>query len=137
MCDYNSNFWSAVIPAIFGFLGALLGGAVTYFVAEKARRRKLLHEIADDFSNQIGEWSRRSFQPCPEFIDWHRASVNRLSPHIHYLERRRNDLFQQIRSDWLKFSGGDKAIEMGSYLGTDKNFWMTPLYNIFDALMEY
>lgn len=137
-CQSSYGIWTSIIPAVFGLIGAALGGYLTYLSMEKTRKRKLLSEIADDFSSYIGQWSRKSFQIDDAFRDWHRGCVDHLSPHINYLQRRHNALFQTIRADWLTFSGGDKAIEKQDLINhPDKNYWMAPLYNIYDALMNY
>lgn len=124
---------------------ALIGAILAYQVAIKAGRylliRKSLHDIADIFAKEAAIWSERSFSFLDKDIEFHNASIDRLSPHIHYLRNNHKQVGQSIWPDWVAFHGENASnrIKRETYdlhPERGKDYWIERLYRIADALRD-
>jgi hypothetical protein len=140
MCAGSTDWASVIIPAAFGLMGTVIGAVVTYRTSEKRMRRKSVYDIADLFANEAAAWGNRSFNFLDADIKFHNDSIDRLSPHVHYLERNHRGIGLKIWPSWTAFHGGDagKAITRSTYdqLTRNKDYWIEELYHIADTLRD-
>ena len=106
------------------------------------RRLHSIYSIAAKFETEVHAWADKAFQIDREFVDWHNASINRLSPYVNYLEKNHRPTFEKISEAWNLYHGGDmgRPITIGTYLSRpdwkEKDYWIRLLFSIVDALQE-
>jgi len=142
MSDSSPYILTAVIPALCGFAGAIVGGWVTYFAYEKTRKRKSIYEVADIFGEAAREWTHKKFEPgLPDFVKWHNDSIDHLSASVDYLDRNHGGLRDKIWPLWVAYHGADpgKVIDYNSYYNPEireNAYWLNCLYCIADILRD-
>jgi hypothetical protein len=57
MCHTPASVWGETLPAIFGFIGTIVGALITYFGMEKVRTRKSIYDVADLFAQEAAVWA--------------------------------------------------------------------------------
>jgi hypothetical protein len=141
MCEQANQIVSTIIPALIGFAGAFVGGWVAYYGMEKIRRRKSIYDIADVFGIEAGKWVDKPFQIDQKMVDWHNASIDRLSASVNYLRIKHPKVSEKIWPLWTEYHGGDagEIVTEATYVrrnGSNKDKWILCLYSIADILRE-
>jgi hypothetical protein len=98
------------------------------------RRRKSIHDTADVFAAEAAKWCDFSFRIDSRFIESHQTSIYRLRGHIEYIQDNHKLQWSNVRDLWNFYSGEEKPLTEGYYLGKKRENFISTLYKIADTL---